>query len=613
MPRRPLRVRDATVLAGAAALVVALPALANGFAYDDVWLVQNHPVVHTPGSLRALLTATFWPPTDGVGALWRPVTLGAFAAQWAGGGGAPLVFHAVTIGLSVAVAALVAAVSGALFGPVVALVAGLLFAVHPVHVEVTATVVGQAELWAAIGYLGAVWATWRAAGGAPGAWVVLVAAAMILGLGAKEHVITLPAAVPLVWWWRASRDARRLRDVARAQAPVLLVTLGLALTYLLVRRQILGDAINAGGGLASGLDPTSPVQRALVMLPLSLRWLELLFVPLRLSADYSPRHVVPDPTIGVLHVVALTVWVLVAVAAWRARRAVPAAAFGAALFGITVAIVSNVPVPLEVLLAERLLYLPSAAWALAIGGIGAAVHARVPAGTRWPVLGLGAVIVLFGARSMGRASVWRSNTTLFAQMAREAPNSFRTHWVLGSEAFDRGDSVAGEREWREAIRLNPDHPQLLEDLGRVYTQSGLWEPAIPLLDRAVQLDSTRLGTGLLLASALSRVGHPADALGVLDAMERLHDGGAALRVLRADVHRTAGDYREALAAAREALARDSTAWRLWVFAAETATLLGDCPAVAELVGGARRHAGEGAVGAVDTALAAVVNRNGPCN
>jgi Tetratricopeptide repeat len=609
MPRRPLRVRDATVLAGAAALVVALPALANGFTYDDVWLVQNHPVVHSPGSLRALLTATFWPPTDGVGALWRPVTLGAFAAQWAAGGGAPLLFHAVTIGLSVAAAALVAAVSGALFGPVVALVAGLLFAVHPVHVEVTATVVGQAELWAAIGYLGAVWATWRAAGGAPGAWVALVAGAMILGLGAKEHVITLPAAVPLVWWWRASRDARPLRDVARAQAPVLLATLALAFAYLLVRRQILGDAVNAGGGLASGLDPGSPVQRTLVMLPLSLRWLELLFVPVRLSADYSPRHVVPDPTIGVPHVVALIVWVLVAVAAWRARRAVPAAAFGAALFGITVAIVSNVPVPLEVLLAERLLYLPSAAWAMAIGGIAAALPAR----NRWQVMALGAVIVLFGARSIARAAVWRSNTTLFAQMAREAPNSFRTHWVLGSEAFSRGDSVAGEREWREAIRLNPDHPQLLEDLGRVYAQSGLWEPAIPLLDRAVQLDSTRLGTGLLLASALSRAGHPADALRVLDAMERLHDGGAALRVLRADVHRKAGDFRKALAAAREAVARDSTAWRLWVFAAETATLLGDCPAVAELVGGARRHAGEGAAGAVDTALAAVVNRKGPCN
>jgi len=614
MLRRPLQVRDAAVAAGAAALVVALPSLANGFTYDDAWLVQNHPVVHAPGSVAALLTATFWPATDGVGALWRPVTLAAFAAQWAAGGGAPLLFHAVTIGLSAVAAALLAGVAGSLFGPLVALVAGLLFAVHPVHVEVTATVVGQAELWAAIAYLVALWAAWRASAGAPGWWVLLLAAAMVLGLGAKEHVITLPGTVLLVWWRRASRDGRSLRHVARAQAAVLLTSLALALAYLLLRRQILGDAVNAGGGLASGLDPASPVQRALVMLPLSLRWLELLVFPLRLSADYSPRHVVPDATPGLLHLVALSTWTLIVAAAWKARRAVPAAAFGAALFGITVTIVSNIPAPLEVLLAERLLYLPSAGWAVAVGGLAVAWHGRVPAARRWQVVAaLAAGVLLFGVRSMVRAPVWRSNTILFAQMAREAPNSFRTHWALGAEAFARGDSVAGERAWREAIRLNPDHPQLLEDLGRVYAGSGLWQPAIPLLERAVQLDSARLGTGLLLASAMGRLDRSADALDVLAAMERLHDGGPALRVVRAEVLRRSGDLRGALAAAREALARDSTNWSLWVFTAETAHQGGDCPAAEDLSMGARRHAGERAAAPVEEALRAMVNRNGPCN
>lgn len=612
MRRRPLRVRDAAVLAGAAALVVALPALANGFTYDDVWLVRNHPVVRAPGSLRALLTATFWPPTDGVGALWRPVTLAAFAAEWAAGGGAPLLFHVVTIALSAAAAALVAIVSGALFGPLVALIAGLTFAVHPVHVEVTATVVGQAELLAALGYLTALWAAWRASAAAPGWWTVPVGVAVAVGLGAKEHVITILVAMLVVWWWRAVRDHRPFREVARSQAPVLLAALGAALAYLLARQAILEDRV-AAGGLAPGLDPTSVVQRALVMLPLSLRWLELLFVPIRLSADYSPRHVLPDAAIGPLHLLALTAWVLIGVAAWRARRRVPAAAFGTAFFGITVAIVSNVPVPMEVLLAERLLFLPSAGWAMAVGGIGAWAWARRPV-ARWvPVTVAGTVILLLAVRSAVRAPVWRSNSTLFAQMLEEAPSSFRTHWALGAEAFARGDSAAGEREWREAIRLYPNQPQLLEDLGRVYARSGLWDPAIPLLARAVQLDSARLGTAMLLASALSRSGRSTEAADVLDAMERLHDGGAGLRALRAQVLLRAGDSAAALAAALDALARDSTGWRLWVFAAETAHLAGDCAAADELSGGARRHAGEGDAGAVEAALAAVVNRKGPCN
>jgi tetratricopeptide (TPR) repeat protein len=201
---------------------------------------------------------------------------------------------------------------------------------------------------------------------------------------------------------------------------------------------------------------------------------------------------------------------------------------------------------------------------------------------------------------------------LFAQMQREAPRSFRTYWALGAEAFTQGDSVAGERAWREAIRLNPDHPQPLEDLGRLYARTGRWEPAIPLLERVVQLDSTRIGAALALTTGLTRTGAYAKALDLLDALERRDDGDAMLMLLRGDVLRRAGDYDRALAAAQEAVARDSTAWRTWVFAAETAVMAGDCATAAELAAGARRQAGNADREAVEAALAGVANREGSC-
>jgi Flp pilus assembly protein TadD len=610
----PLRVRDAALAAATAALVVALPSLTNGFTYDDVWIVQQHPVVHAPGSPRDLLTSTFWPPTDGQGALWRPVTLAGFAAQWAVGGGKPLVFHVVTIGLSVVVSGLVAGVSGALFGPVVALVAGLLFAVHPVHVEVTATVVGQAELLAAAWYLVVLWAAWQASAGpgSPARWVVLAAMAAALGLGAKEHVITVPVAVMVVWAWRAARDGRTLAAVGRAQATLLLVVLAVVLGYVLIRRVILGDAVHAGG-IATGLDPGSSVQRAIVMLPVSLRWLELLFVPVRLSADYSPQHLIPDPTFGALHAVALAVWVALGAAAWRLRARAPAVAFGTACFGVTIALVCNVIVPLEVLLAERLLFLPSVGWAIAAGGLVVAGGAVGPAARRGLIAGMGLVVMLFAARSMVRAPVWRSTETLFAQMLREAPNSFRVYWARGAAAFAAGDSIAGERALREAIRLNPDHPQPLDDLARVYLRSGRLGPAIPLLDRVVQLDSSRLGTALQLAVALSQMGRAADAGMVLDAMERLHGGGAGLQVVRADVLRRSGDFAGAFTAARRAVALDSTQWRLRLLAAETAWLAGACAEADTLLAAARRLGGAGGAQAADSLAARLANRNVACN
>jgi protein O-mannosyl-transferase len=610
--RRPLRVRDAAIVAGAAAVAVALPALANGFTYDDVWLVQNHPVVRAPGGIRALLTSTAWPPTDGHGALWRPVTLTAFAAQWAAGGGAPLLFHAVTIVLSAAAAALAAAVSGALFGPVVALVAGVLFAVHPVHVEVTATVVGQAELLAAIAYLGALWAAWRGSAPQAGAWWPAAAAgALLVGLGAKEHAITLPAVLIPLWWWRSARDGRPFVEVARSQLPLLVATVVAAVAYLLARQAILGDVTHAGA-VAIGLDPASPLRRAVVMLPLSLRWLELLSVPIRLSADYAPQHVIPRGVFGAWHAAALGAWLLIGVAAWSVRRTIPAAAFGAAFFGLTIAIVSNVPVPLEVLLAERLLFLPSLGWALAMAGLVARAAAAGPAPRRLAVGVVAVVAVLFAARSLLRAPVWRSNAALFAQMEREAPRSFQTHWALGALAFARGDSALGEREWREAIRLNPEHPQPIEDLGRLYARTGRWDAAVPLLERVIELDAARVGSALALGTGYTRLGRLDDALAFLEGMERRHDAEPMFPALRADVLRRREDYAAALVAARAALARDSSQWQLWLLAAETAVLAERCDAADSLADGARRAGGQAAAEAVGRVLEGAAIRKGSC-
>jgi protein O-mannosyl-transferase len=613
---RPLRIRDAVIASALLALVVALPSIVNGFTYDDVWIVERNPLVTSPSSLSTLLSSTYWPPTDGHGAGWRPVTLAAFALQWMAGGGRALVYHAVTIGLASLAAGLMALCAGMLAGPTVALIAGLLFAAHPVHVEATATVVGQAELLAAIAYLMALMSAWRAGddgitASARAGWLVALALATVLGLGAKEHAITLPGALVVLWFWRAHVTGRPVRAVARREMTSLLVTLLVCLGYLLARRAVLGDATDAGA-IATGLDPSSALQRAIVMLPVSLRWLVLLVAPIHLSADYSPGYLVPDPYFGLSHLLALAVWVGLGLAVWRVRRNVPVVALGCALFVITVSVVANVLVPLEVLLAERLLYLPSVGVTLAFAGALATLAERVPSSRRWVIATTGLVVVLLAARSAARAPVWRSNDVLFAQMERDAPGSFRPHWAHGAQAFAMGDSVRGEREWREAIRLNPDNPQPLEDLGRLYAQAGRLEPAIPLLDRAVQLDSSRRGDAVLLAIVLSRTGQTTRSLMVLDAMERLYGSGAGLDAVRADILRRDGDTAAALIAARRAAGQAPDQWRLRLLVADLAYAVGLCPeADSELVA-VRRLGGTIAEPQADSLAARVANRKAVC-
>ncbi len=583
----------ATLAAAATAVLVALPSILNGFVYDDVWIVQHREVVHSLRPLGELLAAPYWPEARG-GSMGRPMTLFAFAGQWVVGGGSPAVFHAVNVVLYGMVSGLVALLGARLFTPMVGLLAGVLFAVHPVHVEVTANVVGQAELLAALGYLLALVAVWERSGSSDGrrrsVLLVAVVACVAFGLGAKEHVVTIPAALVVVWWRRGAGDGEGFATVARREWLALIASTAVIVVYLALRARF-AHSVMAAGDPGPGLDHTSMFDRAVIMLPVSLEWLRLLFLPLQLSADYSPQHLVPDRSFGLIHAAAAMTWLAVAVGTWRWRDRWPAAFVGVAMFAATISLVSNVVVPLEVLLAERLLFLPSVGWALAIGGFFGAARFRDASVRRHITIVAAATVVLaFAARSVGRAGVWRTNEVFYRQLLHDAPDSFRAHWAIGGMAFERGDSTIGEREMLTAVRLYPNNAELLRELGMLYASTDRYGPAIPLLERAVAIDSTAVSTALSLALALGRTERYPDALVVLDAMTRLHGETEATLVVRGDVLSRSGDAAGALAQFEELTRRAPDSWRYRILAAQASARGGRCNVARAQVDTARQLA-----------------------
>src|SRR6266487_2159161 len=137
------------------AVVAYLGALWNGFAVDDVPIIVLNPLVaHASGMWRAF-AAPYWPPDLG-GHMYRPLVIAGFALDWLLGSTAW--FHAVNLAWHAAASVAVAALARRWTDSTGALVAGLLFAVHPLHVEAVANVVGRAELMAALFTLLAVYA-----------------------------------------------------------------------------------------------------------------------------------------------------------------------------------------------------------------------------------------------------------------------------------------------------------------------------------------------------------------------------------------------------------------------------------------------------------------------
>lgn len=125
------------------ALLCYLPALRNGFALDDVVIIADNAAIHRLSTLVAALGRPYW---YNVGHLYRPLTTLSFGLEWTAGRGSPLLFHAVNVAWQAGISALVARLALQWWPATAALAAGLWFAIHPVHAEAVANIVGRSEL-----------------------------------------------------------------------------------------------------------------------------------------------------------------------------------------------------------------------------------------------------------------------------------------------------------------------------------------------------------------------------------------------------------------------------------------------------------------------------------
>jgi hypothetical protein len=469
---------------------------------DDRWVVADRPLLRHPPSLAALLVEPYWPASFG-GALWRPAVLASYALDFRVSDD-PRWFHAVNAlwaGLATGLLTLLATV---LAGTGVGLATGLLFAVHPVHVEAVANVVGRAELIAAAAYAAALLCALRA--DRRRGWLIGVAVAAAVAIGAKEHAATLPAAVLLVALARGVGRRRALALAAVALAPIV--------AYFALRAGIVHGAL-ATGGVAPGLEGLSTAGRLWAMLALSLQWWRLLSFPAHLSADYSPAQLTVSTGLGMAHVAAAALWLAAGSAAWRLWRRAPAATLGLAWLALTLVPVSNA-VPTEVLVAERTLYLPSWGFLLAA----TATAALVPRRGRALAAVVAVLCVLGAARSVARAGVWRDDDRWFAALQRDAPRSYRTLWMQGDDAFRDGRWGTGERLLRAAGAAAPVVPGPFEDLAGRYAAAGLWSPAEGLLRQVIALDPSRPHPWQELADVVLASGDTVRAGALADSMAR---------------------------------------------------------------------------------------------
>ncbi len=449
------RALRAVYLAPAAVAVLAyLTALGAGFTLDDYFWVYPSPMLEG-GSLRFSLTE---PTVSPAGEHYRPLGFLSFAVDHLLFGSNPAGYHAVSVLWHVLATALVVALTRRLVAPAwregTALVAGLLFAAHPVHVEAVTALTNRTGVMAASFCMAALLVHLRPApatrAGSAGR-LALENALALCGLWCKESALVLPLWLLAVGWFHGDRGLRW-------SAP-LRVLPAVAVFWHLKTGALGGVAQDAAIGFLAG-EPLDA--RLFTVLAIVGRYASLLVVPAGLSASYyqpvldSPWH--PDVAAGAVVVAATALGIL-----W-ARRRHPAAAVGLAMCAAGLAPFLHL-LPLMVSIADRFLYFPSVGFSVAAGYGLVRLGARVgrPA-LRWAALG--ALVAALTAATAARNLVWESPRTLWeATVASDPENAFA--WANLGLALARGEdadlgAAAGALE--RAVAMVPAHLQYRQAL-----------------------------------------------------------------------------------------------------------------------------------------------------
>lgn len=566
-----------------------LPSIPYGFTYDDVHIIRDRAVWHSLANWRIILTTTWW-----ADAVYRPVSALWLAFDWSLSGGRPAWFHAVNVVLHGAVSVLVFLLARNLGTRIAAFAAAALFAVHPVHVEAVANIVGRAELVAALGSVGAVllyrWDGKLADRGDHGPRRATAAmgtmGAVGIALGAKEGAFAVAGLLLLSDWLDAWRDGASLGSRLRRHWMLWAASVALTGEFLWLWLRVVGDL--SGGGAAPGMMGAGMVSRAVVMAPMVLEYLRLLVFPLHLSADYSPDYLPVSATLGLRGVLGIGVVVALVAVGIMGRKRLPDLTFGLAWLGGTILIVSNVLVPTEVLVAERTLYLPSVGAVVAAAALAARAHGR------WRAPAVGAVAFLSGLglwRTLTREPVWRDNATFFPALVADAPGSFRSYWVAGALAVEAGDSTRGEALMRQAILTYPLHAGLWADLASLFERRGRWREAATYFRTAFRLDSTRIDHAAYAVADYLRSGEADSAEALLDVALRVAPDHPILWQARGDLLAATGEPRAALGWRRRLALRFPGVARYWAHTVDAALAVGDCTSARQALErlGAARH------------------------
>jgi len=441
--------------------------------------------------------------------LYRPLSKAMFAVEWQLAPNKPELSHWINVILfSLTCFVLFNMLFLYLKSPLIAFIASLLFAAHPLHTEIVANIKSRDEILSLLFVLLTTISVFNYVKKNSVVYLFLAVLCFSISLFSKESAITFLAVIPLmVYFFTDAKLSKNIRAVA---------VLGvITLIFLFIRSKILTGGVAAVPMIDNYLYAIKDLisQKATAIFLMGI-YMKLLFFPYHLMADAS-YHQFPIVTAGnwrfILSAVFYAGLIVFAIVRFRKKDIL---SFSILYFLITASIISNVLFSIGTNYGERLMFAPSLGFCIAVAALmvkflkekNMATADKLSSWfkTNTKAIGLTALIVLiYSFKTIARNNVWYDNMSLYENGVDDAPNSARSHYYLGNQLAQDSfletikDSAQKQQyinrgvvELNKALQIYPEYGDALSKLGKIYMDKKDFAKSEPFYVKALELNPT---------------------------------------------------------------------------------------------------------------------------
>lgn len=422
------------------------------FAMDDNIMIKlNKSVQKGTSGIGELFTKSMVFGSNGKNdGAYRPLTMISFAIDKQLFGNKPAPFHFINVLLYSLTGVLVFQLlrkmfsSWNLFFP---FLITMLFMAHPIHTEVVANIKSRDEL---LSFLFAIWSLvylLKTAKKNNTQHMAITFVLFLLACLSKETALTFVIIAPLTLFFFSKQNGGQLIKNA-------LPFFAGAVLYMILRTTFL-DSIGSGSQIKiidnTLMAATTAGEKYATIIFITWKYLWLLIFPHPLSWDYSFKQIPISSFSEIRTILPLLLFIAFAVVAAITLQKKNIFSWCIIFFFATLALVSNIFIPIAATMAERFLFFPSFAFCVAL--ITMLVY-LFKTDTRLfnpqkniPFLSVcSLLILLYSAKSYARTGDWKNNLTLFESGVISAPNSSRTHSSLAYEYAVQAEKSTSETE-----------------------------------------------------------------------------------------------------------------------------------------------------------------------